>query len=209
MAQEQKPRPPAGLPLANELEGIRVEHVRRVELVRRRIDLLGASLGQPEVVRGVILIVRMVARVTVELVKPALDRPGRLVHVPLANVVTTVPGGLQHFGQRHALFVQSPEMPRPASRTGLSRREIRNARLRRIQPGHQRCAARAAPRRVVDLREPHAAPGQGVDVRRGDLAAVASQVRVAEVVGKDYYDVWYTANRIIFAVLVRAYRQFC
>jgi len=185
MAQEQEPRFITGLPLANELDGVLVEHIGCVELARRRCDLLAASLGQSDIVIGVILIVRMVARVAVEFIEAASDRPGLLVHVPLAHVVATVPRGLQHFGQRHAPLGQSPEIPRPAIRTRPCGRKVPDARLRRIQSGHQRRAAGTAPRGVVQLREPHAAAGQGVDVRRTDLSAVAAQIRVPQIIGKN------------------------
>jgi hypothetical protein len=44
----------------------------------------------------------------------------------------------------------------------------------RIQAGEQRCARRAAPRGVVELRETHALAREFVEVRRRNFAAVAA-----------------------------------
>ena len=49
----------------------------------------------------------------------------------------------------------------------------------------QRPARRPAAGRVVELREAEAVFGQRIQIRRRNLAAVAADVAVAEVVGKD------------------------
>jgi len=54
-----------------------------------------------------------------------------------------------------------------------------------MQAGDERRARRTATRGRVDLLETRAGPGETVEVRRGNLAAVAAEVRVAEVVGQD------------------------
>ena len=77
---------------------------------------------------------------------------------------------------------------------------VADARLVRIQAGEQARPGRAAAGRVVELREPQAAGGQPVEVRRVDLAAVAADVREAHVVGEDDDDVRPAAreNSIVF-----------
>ena len=61
--------------------------------------------------------------------------------------------------------------------------------LMRIEPGDQRRPRRAAAGTVVELREPHAARRQRVEVRRRNLAAVAADVREAHVVDQHDDDV--------------------
>ena len=41
----------------------------------------------------------------------------------------------------------------------------------------------------MELREQHAACGQGIDSRRLDVAAVCAEIRVAEIIGNDQEDV--------------------
>ncbi len=66
---------------------------------------------------------------------------------------------------------------------------VPDARLMRVKPCEQRRAGRAATRGVVKLREPHAALRQRVERGRRDLAPVAAEVGIADVVGHDEDDV--------------------
>ena len=59
----------------------------------------------------------------------------------------------------------------------------------RVIAGQDRGARRPAAGGVVELREAHPLPGERVQVRRGDLAAVARRVGEAHVVGEDEQDI--------------------
>ena len=104
-------------------------------------------------------------------------------HLPA--MAGAIAGGLEHFGEGHAAIVDRARISARAVVVG----EDADARLVRMQAGQQRCARRAAARRVVELREAHAVRGQAVEVRRADLAAVAAEIREAHVVGEDQHDV--------------------
>ena len=67
--------------------------------------------------------------------------------------------------------------------------EKAHAGLMRIEAGHQRRPRRTAAGRVVELREPHAMLRQGIDVRRGNFAAIAAEVRPTHVVDENDDDI--------------------
>ena len=54
-----------------------------------------------------------------------------------------------------------------------------------IEAGQSRGARGPAPGCIVKLRVPQPIGGQGIEMRRGDLASIASQVRKPQVVGDD------------------------
>ena len=58
----------------------------------------------------------------------------------------------------------------------MSVHHVPDAGLVRVEAGEQAGPGRAAAGGVVELGEPQAAGGQRVEVRRGDLAAVAAEV---------------------------------
>jgi len=58
-----------------------------------------------------------------------------------------------------------------------------------IDSGEEHRAGGAADGGHVEIGELHARPGQIVQMRRGDLASVNAQVRIAQVVGDDQQDV--------------------
>ena len=101
---------------------------------------------------------------------------GRAHDVPLARVVGAVACRPEMVGQEARPCGQPP-----AGRV--------HPHLLRVMAGHQRRARRPAAARVVELREPDPARRQAVEVRGGNLAAVAPDVREAEVVGQDHEEV--------------------
>src|SRR5262249_42708506 len=125
-------------------------------------------------------------------VEAALQRPvvlgaARLVvpgDVPLADRVGAIPGRLKGFGDGNAIAVQVAAVTVET----LVLHHVADAGLVWIKAGEQTGAGRAAAGGVVELREAQAAGGEGVEVGRRDLAAVAAEVGVAHVVGQDYYD---------------------
>jgi hypothetical protein len=87
-----------------------------------------------------------------------------------------VAGGLEDFGQCHALVVEG----RPQQRhTGLVR----------VQARQQRRAGGAAAGRVVELGVAQPVTRQRIDIGRADLAAVAADVGPPQVVREDDEDV--------------------
>ena len=101
--------------------------------------------------------------------------------VPFAGDVGAVAGGPEHLGERDAAAVEIAAVGVGA----VVLHHMADAGLMRIEAGEQRGARGAAARHVVELREPHATRGERVEIRRGDLAAVATDVGVADIVGHD------------------------
>ena len=179
VAEKDEPRLVALLALLDELQGVFAEHVRGVELPLGPVDLLLPPLGQAHVVIGVPLVVRVIEGVAEEFLETALRRPSLIVQVPLADVIAAVARLAERLAERDAAIVESSQIGRAAVRMGLAGGEAGNAGLRRVQAGHQRGAARAAARGVVEGLEANAPFGQSVDVGRVDFAAVAAEVRIA------------------------------
>jgi len=107
-----------------------------------------------------------------------------LAEVPLADDRGVVAGGAENLGERHAPVVEPTVR---SERLGQSAAvEMPHAGLVRVEPGEQGGPRRAAAGRVGEVREPQASRRQGVDVGRGDLAAVAAEVAEADVVDEDH-----------------------
>lgn len=175
--------------LLDELQGVFVEHVRRVEFALRPVDFLLASFRQAHVVVRVPLVVGVVQGVPVEFLEAALRRASLVVQMPLADVVAAVPGIAEHLAQRHATVVQAAQVGRSSCRVRIARGEAGDSGLGRVEPGHQRGATGAAARRVVEGLEADSVLSQRIDVGRVDLAAVATEVGVAEIVEQHDQDV--------------------
>ena len=172
--------------LAQELEGVVGEDVGDVELAGLIGEFGGRAGGQAHVLVRIPLIIGMglQALVTVIGVEAALDRPGR-THVPLADHPRAVARLLQELGDGDIVVQQVSGVSGAAFRRGLGGDEITDARFVRVQAGDERRARRTATRGRVDLLETRAGPGETIEIRRGDLAAVAAEIRVAEIVGQD------------------------
>lgn len=56
----------------------------------------------------------------------------------------------------------------------------------RVAAGDQRGARRAAARHIVEIVEAHRAPGHRIEVRRVDIAAIRTEVRIADIVAHDH-----------------------
>ena len=131
----------------------------------------------------------------VEAAEATLKRPVELVGIalwmrdigdmPFADGVALITRGFQGLGNRDAALVQVAgvtfELP--------VLHHVPDARLMRIEAGEQRGTRGAAAGRVVELREPQAALCQRVQIRRVDLAAVATDVGKAHVIGKNVNNV--------------------
>ena len=102
--------------------------------------------------------------------------------VPLARGEGVVAGGTQHFGQGAGAAGDAPAHAREAQ---VPVRQPAHAHRVMIPARQQGGAGRRAQRGRMEVGVAQAARGQGVDVRRGDLRAVAAQVREAEVVEDD------------------------
>ena len=118
-------------------------------------------------------------------VERAVEAAGedRSVDMPLAAVVIAIACGLQVIGKQ-----AGPGLADTLAAAADTRERVA-VNLLRVVTREQRGAGRPAARGVIELREAHALVGEPVEVRRGDLAAVAAEVGVAEVVGEDEYDV--------------------
>ena len=118
-------------------------------------------------------------------VERAVEAAGedRSVDMPLAAVVIAIARGLQVIREQ-----AGPGLADTLAAAADTRERVA-VNLLRVVTREQRGARRPAARGVVELGEPHAVIGEPVEVRRGDLAAVAAEVGVAEVVGEDEYDV--------------------
>ena len=110
-------------------------------------------------------------------------------HVPLTHHPGAVAPRSEELGER---LVASKEVPR-VRLTGIRRwlraDEITNARLVRMEASQQRRARRTTPRGVIRFFETHPARSQAIDVGRRDFTAVATEVRIAEVIDEDDEDV--------------------
>ena len=127
--------------------------------------------------------------------------------VKVAANVFDVIGVIEPIGQRHPIDVPLSRVIRPVAQRAqhlgqefcplraLTLTAARHARHRiapdllGVIPREQGSPRRPAAGRVVKLREPQAARGQLVEIRRVDLAAVATQVRVPEIIGEDDNDI--------------------
>ena len=138
----------------------------------------------------------------VEAVEAALARPGVtrsgigavrvLGQVPLAHHEGGVAGSAVRLGRGGDV---GRELHRVAGEPGIAVRDVAHAGPMRVHAGQQRRPRRRAHRRRVVVGEPQPALGEGIQVRRGDLGAVAAEVAVAEVVGEDDHDVRRTGRR--------------
>ena len=125
------------------------------------------------------------------------------VRMEISADILEVVGAIKTIGQRHAVDVPLARVVGPiAHRPEHLRKQLRPFRTyagsaalhtwHRIpadllgviarQDGRPR---RPAPRGIIELREPQSAGRQPVQVRRPDLAAIATQIRVAQVIGHD------------------------
>ena len=108
-----------------------------------------------------------VPEVTIE---AAVDRRAALM--PLAGHQRRITTKLHPFGDCHAI------------------RELADADRRMILATEQSRPGRFALGTVIKLRKPQAAGGKPVEIRRLDLAAIATEIREPHVVDHDQHDIW-------------------
>ena len=161
----------------------RVRHVER-PVVRRRVRIVPHG-HLPGAVQ--LEIVRAAADQAEVFVESPIRRPvgPALTNVPLARHERRVARFLEHFRDRDAAVVQVALVGRAAAVVD----HVPDPRLVSVESGQQRCAGRAAAARVVELSEAQSLRCQRVQVRRRDLAPVASDVGEAHVIGHDDDDV--------------------
>ncbi len=125
-----------------------------------------------------------------EVVAPVVDEEGAVeaagqrvaVDVPLAAVVAAVAGGLEEVRQQ-----AGPALARAADAAGQGGQGVAVDLLGMVA-GEQGAARGPAAGGVVEAGEAEPVGGEAVEVRGCDLAAVAAEVGVAEVVGEDEQD---------------------
>ncbi len=114
-------------------------------------------------------------------------RAGLLAEVPFADHRSVVAGGAEDLGDRDRAVVEAAvgaERFRKAHAV-----EVAHAGLVGVESGQQGGPGRAATGRVVELSEADAVLGERVDIRRRDLAAVATKVGPSHVIDHDEQDV--------------------
>ena len=129
----------------------------------------GTERLRVEVMRGVALkVVAGATEVAEVAVETAVD--GVAIEMPFADGESRVAGGAEDFAHRGAAFhAEAGVLP--------------------ILAAHKRGAGGFALRGVVELSEAEAPRGKAIEVRRCDLAAVATEVGVPHVVGENQNDV--------------------
>ena len=172
--------------LANELEGILIEDIGRIELIGRRIDFLFAAVGQSNVVIPIELIVRVIARVTIEFMESMIDGAGLLMQMPFPHEVTTIIKGFDQFRDGSALTIETTEIPWPTFFIGGIRYKVPDTGLSWIKSRHERSATWATPRRVIELSESQAILSKLINIRSGDFATVATKIAIAKIISQDH-----------------------
>ena len=127
-------------------------------------------------------VIRM--RDTVKLVETVPHRQELVMvtEMPLAEYARRVSGRLGKLSEGDLVGMYSQRRTR--------RKVPAHARSRRIRTCHQHDARDAAAGRYVIVRERQALGGQPVDIGRRDIGrAIGADIPVAEVIGKDQYDV--------------------
>ena len=105
--------------------------------------------------------------------------------VPFSGHVGAVAGGLERFGDGEAFLVEVALVLGEPVVAG----HVTDAGLVRVESGEEGGAGGATAGRIVKLGEAHSVGGEGVEIGGFDLAAVATDVGVAHVVGHDDDDV--------------------
>ena len=108
-------------------------------------------------------------------IKPVGHR--HAVDVPFTGVVRAIAGWLQHHRQQPRPF--RPVAPPHGARAITPH-------LLRVITGQHRCPRRPASCCVVKLRKAQAVPSQTVKMRRGNLAPVTAEIRIAHVISHDH-----------------------
>ena len=137
-------------------------------------------------------LVRLAAVEPVPAVEPAAERPGAAIarhvglvvgrEVPLAHRVGRVALVAEDLGEEPVGAGDVARVP------GVAGREVgdpAHAVAVVVAAGEQARARRRAERRGVEVREPHTAGREAVDVGGGDVGAVAADLREADVVEHD------------------------
>jgi hypothetical protein len=122
----------------------------------------------------------------VEAALPGADAV-RDAKMPFAGNAGVIAGRAEYLGKCHHPILQLPMNTARAWNDKVF--EMAEPRLVRIGAGQQRRARRAAPRGVVELREPEPAGRQRIDVGCRYLASVATDIGESHVIDEDDHDV--------------------
>ena len=115
---------------------------------------------------------------------------GLLAHVPFAHHVGVVAAVLQQLRERRHAVVQIAFIAGLAHLVrGGPFIHVAHAVDMRVRAAQQHGARGRTTGVGIELVEPHAVFGQGIEVRRPDLAAEATQIRKSQVVAQDDHDV--------------------
>jgi len=117
------------------------------------------------------------------------------VDVPFTGVVRAIAGWLQHHRQQPRPF--RPVAPPHGARAIAPH-------LLRVITGQHRCPRRPASCCVVKLRKAQAVPSQTVKMRRGNLASVTAEIRIAHVISHDHQNI-----RRLGVSPVQVQQQYC
>ena len=151
-----------------------------------RLDLAAVALEVVPVGTGPVVKMRIIVDAAAHVAERAVEAlaqrhgVGRVAEMPFADVSRGVPGGFEHLGDR--------DLAAGHAGITLDRRCIqRHPRASRVSAGEQPGPrGRAQRRRGVELREPHPAPRQAVEVRGVDVRGAGDvQVGGPLVVGQD------------------------
>ena len=104
--------------------------------------------------------------------------------MPFAGDVGVIAVVFEHGGDGHHIVVQHPFITRPAlMRSGHRFRHVAHAIAMIVDPGHQHRACRRTSRHRMEIGKPRALAGEGIEVRRRDLAAKRTDVGQPPVIG--------------------------
>ena len=107
-------------------------------------------------------------------------------HMPFSHPSSAVAGILEHFGYCYAVVGHCAAI----SRLMLVECHTSHSGLVLIKAGEHRSPSGAAAAGVVEMSETDAVFGQTVEVGCLHIAAIAANVGIAEVVGKNHQNVW-------------------
>jgi len=128
-------------------------------------------------------------QLSLEAFEAPLARPlfrGR-ADVPFAGHRREVTRAAQHFGDGQAAVIEEP----PIAGQSLVLDHVAHAGLMRIQAGEQGGARGTTAARVVKLRETQPTGGEPIQVWRGNLTTITTDVRETHVVHENDDDVWF------------------
>ena len=190
VAEVQVKRLLRGERLVDEFESESGPQVGGIPVLRQTRVVVGDGLAVEEelglrlVASGEVKAARRGIQRAIKATFPRHD-PEILAHMPLARHRGEVARRPQHLTDGHAGVIE----PTAIARHTFVIRHVTDPCLMRIQTGEQRGACGAAAAGVVELGEAKPVLRERIEVRRGNLRAIAAKVREAHVIDEDHDDV--------------------